>query len=95
MADLEAAAKAVDEIQNSVSPNAAKQLDRIKEKIRLIPDSFPERLEKIDQLLKVVPADLNEQLTRLNLGLGDLRDKTMKNLKLVYVASLTLFQAAY
>jgi len=27
VADLEAAAKAVDEIQNSVSPNAAKQLD--------------------------------------------------------------------
>ena len=95
-AGLEEAAKQMGEMQNAVSPNAVKQLDRIQQKMSLlVQDGLPEKLEAVDKLLKIVPADLSDQLARFNLSFNDIRAKLIKTLKHLYVAPLILFQAEY
>ena len=52
--DLEKAAKQMGEMQNAVSPNAVKQLDRIEELLNRIPADLPEKLEMIDKFIKLI-----------------------------------------
>ena len=95
-AGLEEAAKIIHDIQDPVSLNIQEQFDRIKARIHLIQQAdLPKRLEKINELLKLDPAELNERLTKLNYALKNLYGDAVRKLQHVYVASLTLFQGVY